>query len=127
MRCCRFFLICFIVIFHSTTLSVTHISVLVFDSVHYRCLILLHMCFKQTSPTWFSIRTRRSEPSKAAVSIRPLIWSHQKSRSSVKSMVRPVGDMRPVLAMITRLLPSRVALSTTGRAPVPVQNNFLQK
>lgn len=35
-------------------------------------LCVVCVCVTQTSPTWFSNRIRRSDPSKAAVSIRPL-------------------------------------------------------
>lgn len=80
----------------------------------------------QALPTWFPNRTRRSEPSRAAVSTTPLIWSHQNRRSSVKSMVRPLGDARLVRAMMTRFLPSKEAVSTMGCTPRSVQNNFLE-
>lgn len=84
------------------------------------------LCLIQASPTWLSSRTCLCEPSRAAVSTTPLLRSHQKRRSSVKSMVKPLGDTRLVLATMTRLFPSNEALSTTGWAPISVQNNFLK-
>lgn len=97
-----------------------------FCSYKTRVHPVINICVTQASPTWFSNRTRRSEPSRAAVSTTPLLWSHQNRRSSVKSMVRPLGDSRLVLAMTVRSFPSSEALSTTGWAPISVQNNFLK-
>lgn len=88
--------------------------------------VLSRLNVTQASPTWLSNRTCLCEPSRAAVSTTPLLRSHQKRRSSVKSMVKPLGDTRLVLATITRLFPSKDALSTTGWSPISVQNNFLK-
>lgn len=86
----------------------------------------MRVCVTQASPTWFSSRTCRSEPSRAAVSTTPLLRSHQKRRSSVKSMARPLGESRLAFAMTVRSLPSKEDLSTTGWTPISVQNSFLK-
>lgn len=86
----------------------------------------LCVCVTQASPTCLPNRTCRAEPSRAALSTTPLLWSHQNRRSSVKSMARPLGDSRSVLAMTMRSSPSKEALSTLGWTPTSVQNSFLK-
>ncbi len=90
------------------------------------CVVEVCVFSRGASPTWFLLSIWRSEPSRLADSITPLLRSHQYRRWDRWSRARPLGDTRPVLTTTSRTSLFRPERSTAGRLPMSVQYTFLQ-